>query len=308
MNPSPFEQTCSVFIVCPIAQLFFLDSWIGCGNSFIFVGVSWFLSCILWIWMFFPFTKDIIKKHVFKQNYIWITTLVINLLWACAFYTLWDYDIFTLSPMPILRYGEFLIGCGAALALKEESSPIWNQGLFWVPFLIVITLYILQSANRGLQSICLLEETSHQDCSLWKAGQTQITDVKPPCITIFDKILNKYSFVWAFLIHGIAKQEIELRDTNRKTYIMKFLLGGTFKFLNTFSITLYLSHVSMATVIRYTGKYLLDWNPNQWRDDTFLFSVYLISYGLHCILTRVITWISNPNPMMNAPRTDEFTA
>jgi peptidoglycan/LPS O-acetylase OafA/YrhL len=41
--------------LCTFMQLGMLDSWLGCGCSQPVLGVTWFLSCLMWFWIAFPF-------------------------------------------------------------------------------------------------------------------------------------------------------------------------------------------------------------------------------------------------------------
>lgn len=296
IDPSPLEQTCWAHKLCPILQLVMLDSWFGCGFNFIFVGVSWFLSCLFWMWVLFPFIKDILVHRLFHspQN-IWIKLFVVNLLWSSACVLLWGYDIYTLSPFPPLRLGEFLIGCGAALA--PESPFFATNRRYWIPFLLVILLYNLQRVNHGMTWLCIHENAAHTGCSIWHWGQDKLEHIQTPCITFLEKIVNKYALVWACLIHGVARDELRYLATHVTTpstpkhWTLRVLHADIFKTLSKFSPTLYMSHLSMYFAVIFLGQYLMGWTKNKWRDDTLLFVVYLACYSLQnaliCILDRL---------------------
>jgi hypothetical protein len=44
-----------------------------------------------------------------------------GMLWVMASFLLWDYDLYTVAPLPLLQVGEFLIGCWTACALHVEQ-------------------------------------------------------------------------------------------------------------------------------------------------------------------------------------------
>ena len=289
IDPDPKEQGCWTYLVCPPLQLIMMDSWFGCGYYFTLNGLSWFLSCLFWLWLLFPFIKDPLITHVFCYRHVWLKLWFIHMFWVSAFVWLWGYDIYTLAPFPFLRLGEFLIGCGAALA---PDAWIVTAGRYWIPFTIVITLYNLERVDHGMQWLCLHEDAAHTDCSLWQAGQRQFDNLRTPCITILEKIVNKYALVWACLIHGIARDELHFLNAcnepnampHSKHWTFRILHADIFKILNKVSPTLYLSHFSMFYAIIFLGEHLLGWMKNKWRDDTLLFAVYLACYGLQYAL------------------------
>jgi hypothetical protein len=121
----------------------------------------------------------------------------------------WAFDIYTITGLPFLRIGEFLIGCGTAVALRLEE-PWWlENGRYWIPFTGVIAFYCFQRTDHGLGFLCLHEDAWNTgSCSVWHAGQAWVEN-KPPCITVLEKILNKYALVWAALIYGVARAELK---------------------------------------------------------------------------------------------------
>jgi peptidoglycan/LPS O-acetylase OafA/YrhL len=284
LNPSEQEKTCWIYYMCPAIQLVMLDSWFGCGWRYIFIGPSWFISSVFWLWMAFPFAKDYIALYLFGHRFVWTMMSAIYLAWVLLFYLLWDYDMYTLAPMPILRAGEFLIGCGAALALKSEKVPMLvDRKYFWIPAATAILLFNLQTAYHSLGFICLHQDASHDDCSIWRARKEWV-EVHPPCMTIFDKILNKYALAFACLLYGVAKAEL----SDDSGWAIRILHADLFKFLSSYSLTLYLAHFSMVVSIRWVGLKLLGWPRHRWHDDTLLFLTYLACYGLHHALMRLV--------------------
>jgi hypothetical protein len=239
------------------------------------------------MWMMFPFAKDCIKDYLFGHNYIWTMMATINVAWGLVFYLLWNYDMYTVAPMPLLRLGEFLIGCGAAVALRTNADPVFlGRRYYWVPKAVAIFLFVLQTSYHGITSICLQQDASHDDCSLWRARHSEWLDVRPPCMTIFDRILNKYALASACLLYGTARAEL----SGDSGWASRILQADLFKFLSSYSLTLYLAHFSMATAIRWLAKTLLGWQAHRWHDDSLLFCTYLACYGLHQALVCGLSW------------------
>ena len=286
--------------VCTFIQLGMLDVWAGCGFANTVLGVSWYLSCLVWLWIFFPFAKNALDNLFLKDEYIWTKMSIINAAWAFAFYIMWQHDIYTIIGFPPLRLGEFIIGCGASCALKKETPFFLAGHRFWFPFFIIISIYAIQQTDHGMSFMCLHENAHHSDCSLWRAGQEQIPS-SSPCITVLEKIGNKYALVWAAVIHGIARTEL---NNDQFNWITRLMHADIFKFLNGFSLTLYLGHVNTVCAIRWLGTAMFDWNADEWSDDTMLFLVYLSCYFIHCMAVKFsILFISRV--VKNQPDSEE---
>jgi hypothetical protein len=293
-NLTVLAQDCWARKLCTALQLVMMDCWAGCGWHFTILGLGWYLSCAVWLWLAFPFIKNILVELFKQQGNIWVKMAVINTIWGGAFYLLWDYDIYTLSGVPLLRMGEFIIGCGAAYALKSEEMPTFiSKGWHWILFLLIITFYLIQGTRHTLSFLCLQEESQHTECSLWHAGQTWVPHT-PPCLFLMDKIPNKYAFIWASVIYGIARAE--LRNENTSGWVSRLLHADLFKHISSVSITLYLSHLNASAAIRWIGNMLLGWDPDQWRDDVLLLTVYLACYGLHHLMVNIRARLS-PKPL-----------
>ena len=277
---------CWIYYFCPIAQIGMLDGWVGCGASFSMHGTAWYLSCIMWLWLVFPFIKDIVVDRVFGQQWVWCKMLAINITWALLFLSLWAYDLQTLAGVPVLRLGEFLLGCGAALALHHESLKCLAGNRFWAPFVCVLTLYILEKTDHGLSWVCLREHLQHEECTLWHAGQTQFSGIKPPCITLAEKIPNKYALVFAATLYGLGRAELAEDDT---VWFLSILQADIFKVLGSFSLMLYLSHTSMSCVVKWLAPNVFGWRVVELHDDILLFWIYVLSYLLHQAFTRLLT-------------------
>jgi peptidoglycan/LPS O-acetylase OafA/YrhL len=291
--PSPFEHNCWIHKLCPVVQLAMLDSWIGCSGKFTFNGVSWFLTCLFWLWVAFPIMKNFLVEHLFCGKHIWVKLFAINLIWSFWFYLLWDQTIYTLSPMPPLRLGEFLMGCGAALAPNSWMS---TNKYYWLPTILVIFVYMLERVDHGMTWICLREEVAPDTCTLWHAVQERLVEVKTPCVTVVEKILNKYALVWACVIHGVARQELAMYEKTRNdpdyrdgAWVMRVLQADIFKTLSRISLSVYLLHFSMYQAIVWLGQRLLGWDPSTWHSDAMLFLVYLSCYAIHYGLIWLIS-------------------
>ncbi len=177
-----------------------------------------------------------------------------------------------------MRIGEFLIGCGAAVELRLEE-PWWlANGRYWIPSAIVI-LMCLQRVDHGLDFLCLHEEAQHSGCTVWPAGQAWVEN-KPPCITVLEKILNKYA-----LIYGVARAELEGEEGWGSRFLFRFFSG--------FSPTLYLGHENMNMIVKGLGE-LVGWDKREWRDDTTLFAVYISCFALDCSMKTVFTRLKRP--------------
>jgi peptidoglycan/LPS O-acetylase OafA/YrhL len=276
---------CWVHFLCPVLQLGMLDGWAGCGWLFPLDGTAWYMSCIMWLWYAFPFVKDFITDRVFGQNCLWRKMLAINLVWALMFMLLWAYDLQTLAGVPFLRLGEFLLGCGAAIALKH-TSPCLAGNWFWGPFILVLVLYVLEKTHHGITSLCLRELLQHEECTLWHAGQTQFSGIEPPCITFAEKIPNKYALVFAATLHGLGSSELA---DDRSIWFLSILQADIFKVLGSFSLMLYLSHISMSCVVKWIASNVFGWRVVELHDDILLFWIYVLSYLLHQAFTRLLT-------------------
>jgi peptidoglycan/LPS O-acetylase OafA/YrhL len=279
----PEMQYCWAGYVCSFLQLFFLDAWAGCGFHFPVLGVGWFISCAVWLWMAFPFIKDFLVGRVFSGGRIWTKMILINIIWSLGCLLLWNYDIYTVAPFPPMRAGEFLIGCGTAFTLQTKTPWIIANGRYMIFFFIVIGIYIFQLTKHNLIFLCMHETSQHEECNLWQAGQKWMP-ASPPCVTILEKVVNKYALVWAVVIHGLARAEL---DGKKDGFISRFLHAEIFQTLNRFALTLYLSHISIGYAFRWLGYQLFGFNINSWRDDILLFLVYLSCYLLHCTMECV---------------------
>ena len=279
----PNGNYCWAFSVCLVLQFGMLDCWAGCSAKFTSNGVTWYLSCLVWLWLAFPFIKGGLVK-LFQRN-IWIKLAAINVIWGIVFYLLWEYDLYTVSPVPVLRAGEFIIGCGAACALRSEEGP--TRGQHWFILIAIFTVFLLEGTPHNMDFLCLNEDPNPFQCALWHAGQTRVKH-KPPCLTVMDKIPNKYALLWAVFIHGVARTE--LRNECNPGWASRVLRADLFQCISRVSLTVYISHTNMSAAVRWVAEQLLQWDQGKWRDDTLLLAVYLACYGLHQLMVKIMAW------------------
>lgn len=278
-----YRRGCWLDAVCPILQFAALDSWCGCGFQFILNAPCWFLSTMIWQWVFWADIKDWLLEWLEDKSKAWKRIYTIALLWLIFPMLLIHLDVYTISCFPIVRFGEFLAGSGVACVLlfhRDAPPPWWLQGRrFWYPFAFVIFLYNLQTLKHGMSFLCLGELAEHSRCDVWQQAQKDsVHGLTPPCLTLLDKVVNKYTLVWAGIIYGVARAELTGEDDH---WTMRVLQADVFQFLSKFSITLYLSHINVWIVVRDVVWFVLGWRLEDWRDDTVLFCTYLGCYGVH---------------------------
>ncbi len=307
IRPSPIEEKCWIYTICRMLQVFFMDSWFGCGHAFILPPSIWFVSCVIWIWILFPFIKDCIVNTLYgNSQHIWTKILAINIIWGSIFYCMWDYKAYTISSLPAFRLGEFLIGCGSALGLKENAEPFWRAGKrFWFPAIAVIIFYNIEFMGIKLLQFCRSDESISQDCTIWQPiPQPLDTVFLASCTRLSEKIFNRYAFVWALAIHGVAKEELRMMgnhdheehsgginsssssssSSNDKHWTMAILTSDIFHFLGRYSLTLYAGHTSMNDALNWISRIAFNTEENVWKDDTRIFLVYTACYFLHCFM------------------------
>lgn len=292
----PAVEYCWAKYLCSALQLVMLDGWAGCGAAFTVLCVAWYLSCIIWLWLVFPFFKDFIVDYVYAGQRIWLKMGLISLLWSALMLALRGYDVQTLAGVPVLRLGEFLVGCGAALAMQHETPACLAGNLFWFPFICTIMIYILQETPHGQSWVCLREHIQHEECTLWHPVQKQFDGIEPPCITWAEKIPNKYAFIFAATLHGLARAELK---GDKTVWFLGILRAQFFRAVGSFSLILYLSHMNMAAAIRWIFSTVLRWNPAEVHDDILLFWIYITCYLLNLAMTRLLV------PLKNSPAAEE---
>jgi hypothetical protein len=164
-------------------------------------------------------------------------------------------------------------------------------------FAAIIVIYNLQETRHGLNWLCLNERIQHEKCTLWSVGQTKFEGVEPPCVTVAEKVLSKYSLIYAGVLHGLARAEL---NGDNSVWFMGVLQADLFKTLGAFSLTLYLSHVNMGAAIRWLAEAVLGWGPAAVHADILLLWIYLASYWLHHAVISVEHTLVRPRPQSEA--------
>ena len=280
-------RDCWVRKMCTFLQLFMLDAWVGCGCRNTVLGVSWFLSCLMWLWLIFPFIKDYLLRFYAYRGFVWLKIAAINLVFGFAFYLFWDYSIYTIAGLPLLRIGEFIIGCGAACALKAPEPVLLANMRFCIPCVLAFILYTVERSDHGMDWLCLHEQSESSDCVIWQKGQPWVS-ASPPCMTVMEKVGNKYALVWAVVIHGVSRIELSCKGG----CLIRFLSADIFKFLSKFSLTLYLSHINVDCAIKWLGLQIFGWKGAEWSDDIFILLVYLLCYCVQCLVIDIVSFIA----------------
>lgn len=284
------RHQCVWRLYCSLMQPLMLDCWVGCGIRYVNNSPSWYLSCLWWLWLAFAITKDV-WRSCFHRNPWWKMTMI-SLASTGVISVFMEYDIFTVCTIPLLRAGEFVIGCGAACSLSEFStSQSSNHGRgavwwFWLPLGFslggLVSVYCFLGVDHGLDWLCIHQDTQSFTCGLWR--KSPWVDASPPCYTTGDKYFNKNSMAWAVIIYTIAKAEIMGLEDGIST-----VLGlGIFKWLNQFSLTVYLGHSEIAIAVKWFVCKALGWSEEQqeWPADILIVTVYCVCFFLHHMIHR----------------------
>lgn len=287
------DNDCILRIYCSFMQLFMVDCWAGCGIKHTGDNLSWHISSMCWLLFFFPALKDWIQ--IWFQNRVWIKMVVIGLISTGMLYPFMEFDIFTICTLPILRAGEFVVGCGAACALcqyRHQASALNLQLTkhYWIPVIIplggIAAMYSFLGSKHGMGSICLHQQVQSSSCSLW--SKSPFVEESPPCYTLGDKYVNKNCVAWATVIYYIAKADL----AEDKGWVMTVLKHDFFKFLSEFSPTLFLCHSGIAMGLKWSASELLAWDE-KWHDDILVIMVYSISFLLHHVI-QMVTHMIHP--------------
>jgi hypothetical protein len=252
---------------------------------------NWYIGALAWIWLAFPLMHGPLKS-LFSSR-IWAKMFFINVLSVVLIYPFSGFNIFTLCTVPLLRLGEFAIGCGAACALnklEQGAESTYLTKLQWTPaaliFVYITVLYSILALPHGWDLLCLHERKENKKCSLW--GESVWIETQPPCLLVWDKYFNKYAFLWAVVIYTVASAE----KSNDQGAFMRLLGHEAFKSLSTFSLSLYLGHSSIDwMLISITDS--IGW-MNFWHDDVRLLMVYALCYLLHLFTIKITSFVFKP--------------
>lgn len=285
---------CVYDMFCPLMQVFLLNCWAGCGIRHTINSLNWYLGALAWLWFAFPLIHGTLKR-IFRSR-IWIKLFFINVLSTSVIFVFSGYEIFTICTLPVLRLGEFIIGCGAACALEQLEQPEQMESrplrlIQWVPSALIViymtVFYCAFALPHGMSWICMNEWNQNFKCNLWE--KSEWVDVAPPCLAVWDKYFNKHALLWAVVIHTIASAE-KSNDTNG--VLMQVLGHGIFKTLSSYSLSLYLGHMSIDWVLR-TVTNSIGW-VNFWHDDVRLIVIYALCYVLHLFTQKITSIVFKP--------------
>ncbi len=273
-------EDCAYRLYCPLMQVFFLNSWAGCGVNYLMNANSWYIATLSWLWFLFPFIHRILKTGL-DQN-IWFKIICINIVSILIIIPFHEYEIFSICTLPLLRMGEFIIGCGVSFALEQQEFDSMN--LFkWLPFVFALvyftSVYTVLALPHSMQWLCLHEVMQSYTCRIWQKSEW-IEDF-PPCHVLWDKYFNKHAVIWAVMIYTIASAE----KCSNHGVLIRALNHDIFKTLSSFSISVYLGHMSIKTALVSITDYM--GYHHFWHDDVILLTIYLLCYVLHLLNQKV---------------------
>jgi hypothetical protein len=102
-----------------------------------------------------------------------------------------------------------------------------DNGRYLLFVCLVFVIYCFQLTKHSMDWLCMHEESQHEECTLWHAGQTWMP-ASPPCITVLEKVVNKYALMWAGVIHCLRLARAELAG-EKEGFVMRFLHAELFK-------------------------------------------------------------------------------
>ena len=270
---------CSYLTICPVLQVFMLNSWFGCGIRYITNSPSWYLCVLIWLWIAFPVFKGVIKS--FFTEWIWTKIVFVGIVETSLLYAFREYDTWASCTLPLLRAGEFLIGCGAACHLKRQSLDS-RQGIarlsVVVSLIYLVAIYILFSLPGVIAYQCPFETIDYTSCGVWQKEVHTLPSMS--CRILFDKYFNKHAVLWALIIHYTAW----LETSECSGRVMQFLQHDFFKSLSSFSLTLYLSHVQIKSALMWLAGFI--GSGTFWTYDILIITTYALCYVLHLGIQR----------------------
>lgn len=273
------QPYCLWSILCTVLQFFMLDCWAGCSVRHTGNSLLWLISCLWWIWLGFLLLKETIISFFYTR--VWLKMSVIGALSTAIIIPFSDYDVSVISSFPLLRAGEFIIGCGVACALRQRKSINDMVGRwYWCPLILslggMILIYSVLGSPHGVISLCLQRDLYTNLCTLW-GKSSQIDKYGPPCYTTGDIFFNKNAMPWGVVVYCVAQAEVD----GNSGAIMQLLRHDFFKFLHRFSLTLYLCHPALAYTVKWVASGLVGWSPVEWQPDTLLITTYGAAYLIH---------------------------
>ena len=267
---------CPLFWLAIASQPVLLHPWLGCQHIGISNGASWYLGALFWLWGLFPYLNP---KPLFASH-PWLKITALYILSLGAWLAVYEFNIYYLREVPLLRLCEFLMGCGAACALDTPAPNGWGV-------LLIASTFPAYCAFTLDNPRLWPSEPLHSDCVLWPRRRTP--DVNP---TIF---LSKFALPFCLVIHFLATAERAGR-TPVPCFHWDFL-----KTLSTFSLHAYLSHYPVACFLRTLSDALglFHW----WSLDALLMACYLAAYLAAKAEASVVLRVQN---VFKAPRAEAF--
>jgi hypothetical protein len=297
------HEQCNYRLFCYFMQPLMMDCWLGCGFIHKTDNVLRLISCIWWFWVTFPMLKNLIIS--FFSTRIWEKMTLVGLISMLMLFPLERYDVMATGTFPLVRFGEFLIGCGTACALRQQKSiNTMMEKWYWCPFVIslggMIVMYSVLGSDHGWMSICIHRDIRSFACSLW--GQVLPLDDTPPCYTSSDIFVNKNAMAWAVVIYCLAQAEVD----GNSGAIMSVLGHDFFAIIHRFSLTLYLGHVSVAETINWMALRVLQWDTEKWHADLRLGVIYTACLLLHHAIKKGVSSVFPRDTLRHIPFTDSL--
>ena len=242
---------CPLFWVALASQPVLLQAWLGCFHTGASNGVGWYLCTLFWLWFMFPFLPT---RRLFSS---WPRVKIACLYCASVlgFVAFSGLHPSNTRALPILRAGEFLMGCCAALTLDTPVSG-------WLALLAVLGFAAFCGVSHALPWLWRFQDA--QDvCRFWPTHKPEIDPTT---------LLSLFSPAWCVLIQWLAATEL----SGGGGPVMSALQWGFFRSLSGFSLQLYLSHSVVGDGLRHLAAVLglADW----WSADTLILSLYLLAY------------------------------
>jgi len=259
-----FARQCHLYWVSLASQPVLLQAWLGCYHIGSSNPVGWYLCTLFWLWFLFPFIP---VKRLFSTH-PWTSVACLYLASITGFLAFAGFSHMNTRSPPPLRICEFLMGCCMAFTLDKPVNG-------WLPLGGLLAFLAYWISTHVVQDLFHPENVAFT-CALWPAVRW-----RPDPFSL----LSSFSIVWCLLIQWLAASELQERDST----ILRILHWECFKSLSTFSLQLYLSHVTIATglITATVSMGIGDW----WSSDSIILTCYGLAYwystvepqGLACI-------------------------
>jgi peptidoglycan/LPS O-acetylase OafA/YrhL len=272
-----YRPGCGLFWPACALQFFLLSPWTGLSHIARLNGVSWYLECLVWLWMAFAF----LKVDLLFRDRPWRAVAGLYALSCVLFFVAGPLTEINKHGLPVLRLPEFCIGCCVASTLGSDRRL--GQTIVWVVGVAFACYYVLHYIVFPEQ---MLMDTDV--CLAWPVNDWAYRSV------FLGQFYSKASMVWAVLIHCVARLELDGEDT----FVLRCLTYPLFKTFNAFSMHMYLYHELVASsIMGVSGKLGV-----QWTLDLLILACYFISYLMfsvvHPVLHLCLGWVALQLPKM----------